>query len=484
MSLKIGLSYKRNPRRRLLAAACATHARVPVILSVAVWLAVLTPLANAKFVTVTNCNDTGAGSLRYAVGPGGADPGDIVDLTALPPMCSSVITLTSGQITAAQSDLTLRGPPDGVIVKYGGAGKGRVFKHTGTGTFRLENLTIAGGYAYSMLGTAYGGCIASSGDVYLLNSKVTECKANATGPFSVVQGGGVIADGKLEMHNASLLNNSVNGYVTKGGGAVAGGGMKIVNSTISANSSNGVIASGGGLFSSIDVVLSYSTVSGNFAAGRCGGLEFGGGSLIIANSTISGNDSSIVAGGVCASDGAITVQNSTIAFNTANFGTSGTDTIAPGMFVESFNSDVVVTLQSSILSNNTYGPILTGNDFSTKISNGHILTASGADNLIRTASSAVPLPGLITACPRLGLLRNNGGTTLTHALHSHSPAIDAGNNTSNLPGTALPAVHDQRQIPYLRISGPPGSLNPRADIGAYELQQDDVLLNDSFDGCS
>ena len=57
---------------------------------------------------------------------------------------------------------------------------------------------------------------------------------------------------------------------------------------------------------------------------------------------------------------------------------------------------------------------------------------------------------------RLGPLQNNGGPTLTHALLPGSPALDAGDPT--LTGT------DQRGV-----SRPQG---PRADIGAFELNDD------------
>ena len=57
---------------------------------------------------------------------------------------------------------------------------------------------------------------------------------------------------------------------------------------------------------------------------------------------------------------------------------------------------------------------------------------------------------------RLGPLQNNGGPTLTHALLLGSPALDAGDPT--LTGT------DQRGV-----SRPQG---PRADIGAFELNDD------------
>jgi hypothetical protein len=61
--------------------------------------------------------------------------------------------------------------------------------------------------------------------------------------------------------------------------------------------------------------------------------------------------------------------------------------------------------------------------------------------------------------PLLGPLDDNGGPTLTHALLSGSPAIDAGNN-------AYASDWDQRGPGYPRI------VNGIIDIGAFEYQGD------------
>jgi len=37
---------------------------------------------------------------------------------------------------------------------------------------------------------------------------------------------------------------------------------------------------------------------------------------------------------------------------------------------------------------------------------------------------------------------------------------------------------------YLRISGLVGEPNPVPDIGAYEVQQGDVVFDTSFEGCN
>ena len=85
-------------------------------------------------------------------------------------------------------------------------------------------------------------------------------------------------------------------------------------------------------------------------------------------------------------------------------------------------------------------------------------------------SSNVPAGTLVGKCPLLGPLRNNVGATLTHALLSHSPAIDAGSNPTNLS-------NDQRGPQFLR------TLGSGTDIGAYEVNPVDVIFNSGFDGC-
>jgi hypothetical protein len=96
--------------------------------------------------------------------------------------------------------------------------------------------------------------------------------------------------------------------------------------------------------------------------------------------------------------------------------------------------------------------------------------AAPANNLIRATFAHVPSDTIKNVCPLLGPLRNNGGRTNTHALLSHSRGIDEGNNFNNL-------TVDQRGTGFARVS------NSVADIGAYEVQQDDIIFNNSFEGC-
>jgi hypothetical protein len=82
------------------------------------------------------------------------------------------------------------------------------------------------------------------------------------------------------------------------------------------------------------------------------------------------------------------------------------------------------------------------------------------------------------ACVLLGPLRDNGGLTKTHALLSRSPGIDAGNNFLFSPEDQRGRPLDLAPYAYARES-PTGY----PDIGAYEIQQDDIIFDAGFDGC-
>lgn len=77
----------------------------------------------------------------------------------------------------------------------------------------------------------------------------------------------------------------------------------------------------------------------------------------------------------------------------------------------------------------------------------------------------LPDPQKIT-CPLLGELRDNGGPTKTHALLSGSPAIDTGNDV-------LGINEDQRG----------SSRDASPDIGAYEVDQKEIVFNANMEGC-
>ena len=138
--------------------------------------------------------------------------------------------------------------------------------------------------------------------------------------------------------------------------------------------------------------------------------------------------------------------------------------IRAGAFTKSMASYV----DSTLIANNTYGS--TEYDLSVPKRSSTMVTFSGSNNLVRVTFAAVPPDTIKLSCPLLGPLRNNGGLTRTHAMLSKSPGLDQGNNTLNLST-------DQRGSGFARVSG------AAADIGAYEVQQNDIVFNNGFDGC-
>lgn len=119
-----------------------------------------------------------------------------------------------------------------------------------------------------------------------------------------------------------------------------------------------------------------------------------------------------------------------------------------------------------MFSNNTFG----SSQYDLSIKNGS--TVAGTNNMVHVTGSEVPAGTKLGAlgCPLLAPLRDNGGPTLTHALASSSPAVDAGNNLAALTA-------DQRGAPFVRVSG------PAADIGAYEVDKSEVIMAAGFEGC-
>ena len=263
---------------------------------------------------------------------------------------------------------------------------------------------------------------------------------------------------------------------TYGGGVFSAGEFIAKYSTVSGNvacPNAGCSGTGGGVASHGGASIGNSTISGNAARGDVGGVSLTSFSAspptaTISNSTISGNRAVTGSVGGIYSTVPITVSNSTIASNAAASGSR-----ASGLSIRAQYASITATLNSVLISNNAYGASPTERDFSASNAAAYTLVVSGANNLIASSSGPAPTNGLITACALLGPLRDNGGSTKTHQLLSGSPAFDVGNDTS----TATGAHYDQRGTGY------PRSLGTNPDIGAVEVDQNDVVFNAGFDGC-
>lgn len=440
-------------------------------------LEVFLPRTGRATVPVSNCNDSGPGSLRAAMVA--AVSGDTVDARNL--TCST-ITLTSGQIAFSANALVFTGPGRDRLTVRNGAGDGlnnRIFVHAGTGTFQIGAVTLADG---RVIGTqanprASGGCVNSNGTVSLGNpltagtskysATVQNCRAIAVNDLAT---GGAIQANRVIVTNSRVINNEAGGssapFGLFGGGGVAGHyGVSIAGSEFSGNRTIGSKYGGGaaaiGPHSGTgDNIVVDSTITGNHANAG-GGLSVLGNTRIV-NSTISGNTSSSPGAGILV--GTATGQPTTrlelfSSTVTGNILTSGDH--GGGVYLD---DQTVLDMRSSIIS---------GNQRNTSVANdlggqGNIL---GNHNLIGTSTAAQPVPvgTVITDNPRLWPLAYNGGRTRTHALRADSPAINRGSNPNAQP-------NDQRGAGFPRLIG----LQP--DIGAFEFNpvQADWLFVDGF----
>lgn len=403
--------------------------------------------ARAATLRVTNCNDSGSGSLRSAVAA--AVSGDTVDLTGL--SCGRIL-LTSGEIVVPQRDLSIVGRSRSAMLIDGG-GSSRLFRHDHIGRFRISHATLAFGRV-----EGDGGCIHSEfGEVELFRTRVHHCTA-VRPAIGLARGGAVYARVVL-LSSSAMYDNVASGWGTFGGG-IFGGTIRLYRSQLYGNRAH----EGGGIASNFnlgEVVVTYSLVHRNQARFRGAGIyavpvnttinkstisanvglsddsegggiyQYSAGPLLVIDSTISGNRAGSQSA-IAASD--IAIYNSTVAFN-----------------VETFECQAAVlstTLQmeSTIAARNT---CMAGVGFDVQDARG-----LSSHNLVERARFGVSRDTIV-ADPRLAPLADNGGPTRTHMLLGDSPAIDRGSNV-------LDRAFDQRG------SGFPRERGAAPDIGAVE----------------
>jgi hypothetical protein len=422
-------------------------------------------LISAAGFTVNTCDDplplpsvcpdnTSEGTLRLGLL---CAQGGTIDLAQL--KCSK-ITL-SAPLTVPPVTLALAGPADGQLT-IDAAGKFRAIVHKpalynngpSLETLYINSLTIANGRydnPETLFGYAFGGCIYSTGNVFLKDSTVSSCLVSSPVRFSILGGGAIYAKGLVSLEKSSVTDSKALGDNVGTGGASAsyGGGIyahivDLNRSTVSGNTASSAGGSAGGAILGLKVYAHYSTVSGNQA--RTGAGIYAR-RAYLADSTVSGNHtpSDGLIGGVYASE-VMDVFSCTIAGNT------GGGTLAAGLF----SGYASPHLKNTIVADNTTDGI----EFDVGTGNG--LAVLGSNNLILVAKATTAVPGdTISADPLLGPLGDNGGATRTHALLPGSPAIDKGGDTG--------LSFDQRDLP--RVIG------SKLDIGAVEFDPDRIFGN-------
>jgi hypothetical protein len=378
-------------------------------------LCLVAPSTQAATITVTNTNDSGAGSLRQAIAD--AVNGDTIDFGV-----TGTITLTTGELLVNKG-ISINGPGSDHLTVDGNHASG-VFQVQldGGGAATIAGLTITNGNAN------WGGGIFSESSMLTVNN----CNISGnSAPGTFGQGGGIFNDvafsnGMLEILNSTISGNSAG---DNGGGIYNYGGsntatLKVVNSTLSGNSAHFY---GGGIYNlsayggSAPADVLNSTFSGN-TAGR-----FGGG---IYNDVFNGGSSPLA------------VLHSTFSDNSAQQGPNGG--IANFSGTLQLGSSI---LNASSISNGSGTITSLGYNLSSD-NGGGFLTATG-DQINTTAM--------------LGPLQDNGGPTFTHALQAGSPAIDAGDPNFDPNAFNPPMLYDQRGSGYDRVA------HGRIDIGAFEI---------------
>jgi hypothetical protein len=324
---------------------------------------------HAATITVTNGNDSGAGSLRQAIIA--ASPGDTINFAP----SVTTVTLTSGELVI-DKNLTITGPGANRLTVQRSPPNGpqfRIFRISSSAvTVSISGITISHGFLEDGPG---GGGIFSAGVLTLTDCTISDNNSGDPNFGSILGGGGVMNDhGTMTITGCTIGNNSARGRYDLNaicdGGVILNdsGSLIITNSTISGNSCSAFspeplfagVASGGGISNRGDLQITSSTIADNSASGN---QAYGGGIYGFGSTT---TDSSIIA---------------------LNSAAVGPDFTGPG------------ELQST-------GYNIIGN------SAGGVINSQPTDQ--------------IGINPRLGPLGDNGGPTLTHALQPGSPAINRG----------------------------------------------------------
>jgi hypothetical protein len=271
--------------------------------------------------TVTNLNDSGAGSLRQA----------ILDANTATPQISDVIVFQAG-LTGTIPLLSTLTVTDGLTINGPGAA---ALSLSGQNVVRVLSIDGPGVIAVSITGLTI------------------------TGGRSLDSGGGInFTNENLTLDRVVVNGNRTIGNFADGGGIFGeiGGVLTVRNSTISANVAHD---NGGGIeLDGCSLLLENSTVSGNIAQGGFGGggLTFRGSASLpggtIRNCTIAGNTAANGGGFELNSDGDFLLQNSTITGNTAT--STLTDPGSGGGGLEMpFTGSPHISVVSSIVSGNT-----------------------------------------------------------------------------------------------------------------------------------
>ncbi|MCB9326710.1 MAG: PKD domain-containing protein [Lewinellaceae bacterium] len=384
-------------------------------------------------ITVTNNNDSGAGSLRDAVAS--AAPGQTITFSTAGP-----IVLTTGEILI-DKNLSIDGGAGGMTINANGSS--RIFNITGAAnTITLKNLELINGNA----GGGFGGAIA--------------CGANLNASYCTFFGNIAENDGAIQIYGSITANfvscNFINNTATSQAGALelGTGTYTLVNCLFKGNSSGTL---GGAILAGANTTIINSTITENSATSEGGGIWVDGLGTnvslynnIIANNTASTNPDMVA-------DVPLTAANNNLITNAAGSGiTLGSNGNISGnpMFV---SPGLDYHLQDNSPAVNAGNSAWLPAD---------ILDVNNNGNFGETLPVDIDNQPRIWACtPDMGAFENLSTTiqvtnTNDSGDGSLRAAIDCANNTPgpntitfNIPGGGLQTISPQSELPFLNDPG-------------------------------
>ncbi len=323
------------------------------ILLTATFLAMAITAANAATFTVTNTNDSGAGSLRQAViDANTSTAADTIVFDASFNTARTITLATVITINPTNADATTITGPGANLLTISGNNAVGIFLLSVGDSASFSGMTLVAGNVAAGSGAA----ITSQGSMTVTGvnfSQHNDASIDINGVATVttvtncnftqnLSNGIVIDAGTVTVSNSSFIQNGGAGITNAGtlsvqnsifdtntnpqGGAISNtGGLTVSGSTFTNNTATSTSATGlggGAIYSlstatPVSVTVTNSTFTGNGEIGRSGGggaIRNRGGTMNISGSSFT-NNLSIVGGGAVGNSDVMTISNSSFTNN-------------------------------------------------------------------------------------------------------------------------------------------------------------------------
>jgi hypothetical protein len=251
---------------------------------------------------VTNLNDAGMGSLRWAIQQANADPGNQEQITFQGGLSGSIVLQSA--LPSLSNNISITGAP----VTVDGNSQFRIFEVAAGKNCSIQQLNLTNGSSND------GAAIKNYGTLSLQLLNVYD--NHSTG-----SGGGItnISGSQLTISNCHLY---LNGCTFDGGGIWNGGTLTIQSNTEIYSNNAGFDGGGISNASGATLTISSSSVYGN-SAGFDGGGIMNSGTLNWCSGSLSSNTANLTngeGGGIYNKAGTATLQQVTITQNSASAG--------------------------------------------------------------------------------------------------------------------------------------------------------------------